>query len=306
VKNTLDGRSFHISYVLGATLRGCRRGGATAGAVVLLSALATLVGGGTLAGDLALARAEATWRGTLRLVVVLRDAGPRPEAPDGIAARARALHGVAAVRYVAPDTALVELRRLLGPRGDGLERLPSNPLPPRLEVSPSATLGAAEIQGLVEALDRLPGVSEVQTGHGWIEPLERLRRGVRLGGLALAAALGLATLAAAAGTTRTACRAGADEVSILRLAGVPEARLAAPLVLQGLGLATLGSLLGISVLCLASEPGAPWTGSWLGAALGLDPLPLLPSPWLAGLASGGAALGVVGALAAGPRLIGRS
>ena len=75
-------------------------------------------------------------------MVVLRDAGTRPEAPDGIVTRARALHGVAAVRYVAPDVALAELKQLLGPRGDGLERLPSNPLPARLEVTPRPTSSA--------------------------------------------------------------------------------------------------------------------------------------------------------------------
>ena len=265
----------------------------------MLSALAVLVAGGTLAGDLALARVEAPWRAALRLVVVLRDAGSRPEAPDGIVARARALHGVAAVRYVAPDVALTELKQLLGPRGDGLERLPSNPLPARLEVTPAPTSSAAELQALGEALDRLPGVSEVQAAHGWVAPFERLRHGLRLGGLALAAGIGLGALAAATGAAAAARRANADEVTILRLAGVPELRLAAPLVLQALGLATLGSLLGLAGLILASEPGAPWIGSWLRLALGFDPLPLLPPAWLAGLAGGGAALGVAGALAAG-------
>jgi cell division transport system permease protein len=287
------------SYVIGATLRSCRRGGAAAVATALLAALAVLVAGGTLAGDLALARAEAPWRAALRLVVVLRDAGTGPEAPDGVVARTRALSGVAAVRYVAPDVALAELRQLLGPRGDGLERLPSNPLPARLEVTPVATLSAAELQALGEALDRLPGVSEVQAAHGWVAPLERLRHGLRLGGLALAAGIGLGALAATTGAVAAARRASADEVSILRLAGVPEHRLAAPLVLQALGLATLGALLGLAGLLLASEPGAPWIGSWLRTALGLDPLPLLPPAWLAGLASAGAALGVAGALAAG-------
>jgi cell division transport system permease protein len=267
--------------------------------VVLLSALAVLSAGGTLAGERALAAAEAGWRASLRLVVVLRDAGPRPEGADGIVGRARSLHGASAVRYVAPDMALAELRQLLGPRGDGLDRLPSNPLPARLEVAPAATLDAAGLDRLVAALDRLPGVSEVQAVYGWVEPLERLRRGLRLGGLALATGLALAALAAAAGATVAARRAGAEEVSVLRLAGVPERRLAAPLVLQAVGLAGLGSLLGLFLLLLASEPGAPWTESWLRAVLGLDPLPLLPSRWLAGLASGGVALGLLGALAAG-------
>ena len=266
---------------------------------MLLSALAVLVAGGTLAGDLALGLSEAAWRADLRVVVVLRDGGARPEAPDGVVARARALPGVADVRYVGPAVALAELRRLLGPRGDGLDNLPSNPLPPRLEVTPASTMGAQKLQRLVETLDRLPGVTEVQAAFGWVEPLERLRGGLRLGGLALATALGLAALGAATGATLAARRGSAEEVSILRLAGVPELRLTMPLVLQAVGLATLGSLLGLSVLLLASEPGAPWTGSWLQAVLGLDPLPLLPPSWLATLTGGGAALGLVGALAAG-------
>ena len=266
---------------------------------MLLSALAVLAAGATLASDLALARTETRWRQDLRLVVVLREAGPQPEGPDGIVTRARSLRGVSAVRYVAPDTALAELRRLLGPRGGGLERLPSNPLPPRLEVTPAATLDAAGLAALVAALDRVPGVSEVESAHGWVAPLERLRRGLRLGGLGLAAVVGLAALAAAAAATAAARRAGADEVSVLRLAGVPELRLAVPLVLPALGLATVGSLLGLGLLLLASEPGAPWTEAWLRTVLGVDPLPLLPSRWLAGLAGSGAALGLVGALAAG-------
>ena len=266
---------------------------------MLLFALAVLVTGGTLAADLALGLSEAAWRAELRVVAVLRDAGPRPEAPDGVVARARALPGVAEVRYVGSAVALAELRRLLGPRGEGLDRLPANPLPSRLEVTPASTMGAADLQALVRALDRLPGVTEVQAAHGWVEPFERLRWGLRLGGLALAAALGLAALTAVAGTTTAARRASAEEASILRQAGAPELHLAAPLVLQAVALATLGSLLGLTVLLLASEPGAPWVGSWLRAVLGLDPLPLLPARSLAALTGGGAMLGLVGALAAG-------
>jgi cell division protein FtsX len=266
---------------------------------VLLSTLAVLVAGATLGGDLALALSEAVWRADLRLVVVLREAGTRPEAPDGIVARARALPGVADVRYVGPAVALAELRRLLGPRGEGLDRLPSNPLPPRLEVTPAPALAAVDLEALVEALDRLPGVMEVQAAFGWVEPLERVRRGLLLGGLALAAVLGLAALGAAAGAAVAARRAGAEETGILRLAGVPALRLAAPPVLEAVILSTLGSLLGLALLLVASEPGAPWTASWLRAVLGLDPLPLLPSSWLATLTGVGSALGLVGGLAAG-------
>jgi cell division protein FtsX len=266
---------------------------------VLLSTLAVLVAGATLGGDLALGLSEAAWRADLRVVVVLREAGTRPEAPDGIVARARAVPGVAEVRYVGPAVALAELRRLLGPRGEGLDRLPSNPLPPRLEITPAPALAASELEGLVETLDRLPGVLEVQAAFGWVEPLERLRRGLLLGGLGLGAALALAALATAAGATVAARRAGAIEAGILRLAGVSPLRLAVPPVLQAVLLSTLGSLLGLALLLLASEAGAPWTAGWLRAVVGLDPLPLLPSAWLATLTGLGAALGLAGGLAAG-------
>ena len=36
-----------------------------------------------------------------------------------------------------PAMALAELQRLLGPRGDGLDHLPSNPLPARIEMTPA-------------------------------------------------------------------------------------------------------------------------------------------------------------------------
>ena len=266
---------------------------------MLVSTLGVLVAGGTLGGDLALALSEAAWRADLRVVAVLRDAGARPEAPDGIVARARALPGVAEVRYVGPAVALAELRRLLGPRGEGLDRLPSNPLPARLEITPGPALGASELEGLVETVDRLPGVMEVQAAFGWVEPVERIRRGLLLGGFGLAAILGLALFGVAAGATAAARRAGAVEVGILRLAGVPALRLAAPPVLQAVLLTTLGSLLGLGLLLLASEPGASWTAGWLRAVLGLDPLPLLPSSWLATVTGIGSALGLAGGLAAG-------
>jgi cell division protein FtsX len=160
-------------------------------------------------------------------------------------------------------------------------------------------MDADELRALVEALNRLPGVLDVQTAHAWVEPLARLRRGLRLGGLALAAAVGLGAVAAATGATTAVHRAGAEEVRLLRLAGVSKLRLGVPSVLQAVVLATLGSVLGLLLLLVASEPGAPWAAGWLRATLALDPLPLLPLPWMAALTGGGAALGLIGALAAG-------
>src|SRR5262249_61656407 len=133
--------------------------------------------------------------------------------------------------------------RPLGAGAGGLAPLPSKPLPPRLEVTRAPTLDAADLKALVEMLDRLPGVTEVQAALGWVEPLERLRRGLRLGGVTLAGALALGALGAAAGATMAARRAGATEASILRLAGLPRARLSGPVLPPAVAPTPLGALL---------------------------------------------------------------
>jgi cell division protein FtsX len=266
---------------------------------VLLSALAVVAVGGTLAGDLALGRLVGGWRDEIRLVAVLRDPMPRPGGAEGLGVAVRAMRGVAAVRYVGPDAALRELRALLGPRGEGLERLPANPVPARLEVTPARELDAAGVRALVAELERIAAVEEVQAAVGWLDPAERLGRGLRRGGLALGACLALAAVGAAAAANGAARRADAAQTAILRLAGAPAARVSLPLLLHAAGLGALGALVGVGLLLLGSEPGAPWAGDWLRAALGLEPLPLLPGRWLAALAGGGAGLGLLAGLAAG-------
>src|SRR5581483_10955278 len=147
----------------------------------------------------ALGAAIAGWRADLRMVAVLREPGGRRDPPEATLAAARALPGVAGVRYVSADGALAELRRALGPRAGAIERLPSNPVPARLEITPAADLDAAGLAALERALARLPRVDEVQTAIGWVEPAERVARGLRQGGLALAALLAVIGLGAAIG-----------------------------------------------------------------------------------------------------------
>src|SRR5581483_7588489 len=119
----------------------------------------------------------------------------------------------------------------------------------------------------------------------------------RQGGLALAALLAVIGLGAAIGAVARARRAGEDETAILRLAGVGETRLGAPLVL--VGVTTIGTLLGLGARLLASQGGPAAAGPWLRAVLGLGPLPLLPLRTLAMLLAGGVGLGFLAALGGG-------
>jgi cell division protein FtsX len=290
------------SFLLVTTWRDLRRTGLAGATAVLLAALAVLVAGATLSGRQALAGLTAGWRADLRIVALLREDTTRAGGGAGIVPDVRALPGVAAVRYVSSREALAELRQYLGAQGqdgDGLDRLPVNPVPPRLVVTPAPATSAAGLRALVEALGRVPAVEEVQSAVGWVEPVERVERGLARGGAGLAALLGLAALGAIGGGTSLARQRRADETAILRSAGVPESRLWSPLLLQAIVQGAAGAALGWSCLVLASDVGAPWTADWLRATLGMPSLVPPPGPLTAALFGAGAAGGLAGGLLAG-------
>ncbi len=288
-----------LSFVLDAAFRDLRRTGVAGAGGVLVAALAVLVAGGALLGLAVFERLTAAWHADLRVVALLRADPARAEAPAGLVAATRALPGVGAVRYVSPAEALGDLRRDLGPAGAGLDRLSANPVPARVEVTPAPGLDAAGLRGLMDALRRLPAVEDVEAAVGWVEPSERVERGVRVGGLVLAALLAVGAVTAIAGATGVARRARADEAAVLRLAGVPEAVVRGPLVLQAVLQGVAGAGLGWAALVFLSEVGAPWGGAWLRVTLGVPVLPLAGWPLGAALLGGGAAAGFLGGLGAG-------
>jgi cell division protein FtsX len=268
-------------------------------AAILLVTLAVLVTGATLVGLEALGRVTGAWRAELRIVALLGDAPGRPAAPTTLVAAARALPGVASVRFVSAAEALADLRRYLGPTAAGLDRLAVNPLPARMEITPAPTVDAARLAALVESVGRLPGVETVQAAAGWMAPAERLARAVSMGGLALGALLALAALVAIGGATRAARQGRADETAVLRLAGVPEGRVSAPLLLQAVLQGGAGAALGVAALLLVTDAGSPALAGWLRTTLHLVPLPW--PGWGFGLAllGAGVAGGVLGGVGAG-------
>ncbi len=294
-----------LSFLLASAFRDLRRTGAAGASGVLLSALAVAVTGATVLGLDALGRLTAAWRADLRIIAILAEETARPDGPKSILPAVRALPGVATVRYVSAAEALADLRRYLdqgrrpGPAASGLDRLAVNPVPARIEVTPGAAVDAAALRSLVERLGGLPGVEAVEAAIGWVEPAERLERGIGRGGFALGALLGLGAVVAIAAATVVARQRRADETAVLRLAGVPEARLWGPLLLQSVVQGVAGAALGVAALLLVSEGGAPWAGAWLRATLGLVPLPWPGWPLGAALLGSGGLAGLVGGLGGG-------
>jgi cell division transport system permease protein len=287
------------SFVLATALRDLRRTGAAGVAGILLTALAAVVAGGTAMGLEALGRLMASWRADLQIVVLLGAEASGGSGSEAVLGAARGLAGVGAVRHRSADEALGELRQALGGAANGLDRLPTNPLPARIEVTPSPGLRAAALRDLVDALGRLPGVDEVQAAIGWVREAERIERALRVGGIGLAGLLAVTGALSIAGATNLARHRRSDETAVLRLGGVPEGRLRLPLVLQGLAQGGGGAALGVSVLVLTSEAGPGWVTAGVRAGLALAPLPMPGWPLAGALLLGGLVVGLVGSLGAG-------
>jgi cell division protein FtsX len=264
---------------------------------ILLTALAGVLAGGTILGERAVTREVSAWRAALRLVVVVREAGPGGGDPESLVATVQTVPGVAAVRYVSAEAALADLRRYLGPTVDGLGRLPANPLPARLEITPASTLDAAGLEGLETALRRLPAAEEVWAALGWVAPVERLLRGVRRVGWGLTGSVALAAVLAVAAGTAAARADGADAPDALRRLEEDAAPARRPLLGQAIVQGGAGAALGLGFLVLLSGPGVPGLGGGLPAALGLYPLPVPPWSLQAGLLGGGCLVGFLGGLA---------
>jgi cell division transport system permease protein len=288
-----------VSFLAATALRDLRRTGGLGLCGVALSALTALAAGGIALGLDALGRLATAWQAEIRVVAILRPNGTPAGGPEALVPVVRALPGAGRVRFVPAADALAELSRYLGSVEAGLDRLAINPVPPRLEITPAAGLAAALLRELVEALRRVPGVDEVEAAIDWVGELERVQGALRAGGLILAGALSVTAVLVIRGATVLAGLRRVDETAVLRLAGVSEARLRAPLLAQAVAQGTLGAALGLAALWLASEGGSPWVASWLRAAFGLGPLPL-PSPELgSALVGTGLGAGLVGGIAAG-------
>jgi cell division protein FtsX len=294
------------SFVLETALRDLRRTRAVGVGGILLTALAVAAWGGTAGALEAWDRLVRAWREELRMVLVLR-----PERGDGapteasqsadrvVVARARSLPGVERVEYVSARDALADLSRYLGAAATGIEHLPANPVPARLVVVPHRSLDAAALEALVEEMAGLPGVETVEAALRWVAPAERLRRGVALVGYGLAALVALLATVVIGGATRLAAERRRTETQVLRLFGVPEARVRGPLVVQAAVQGGAGALLGVALLVLGGTAGLSWAPGWLPVDLARTLAHGLPWPLLSGLVGLGTLVGLAGGLGAG-------
>lgn len=223
-------------------------------------------------------RAIETIEDRVEVVAYLRDDLSAEEA-ERVAAAARGLPGVLAVRHVSEAEALATAVREMEEFREVYTELESNPLPASLELrlqpdsrNPDAVARVAERLALEQ------GVEDVQFGREWVDKIFFLRRVA--GGAALI--IGLAFGAVAAIIIATAVRIGIfarrEEISIMRLVGATDGFIRLPFLIEGFAAGLLGSFLAVLLTYATYQI----------VSAGLVPIEWLPSSWaVVGVAAGG-------------------
>lgn len=194
--------------------------------------------------------------------------------------------------YVSKVDALARFKRDYAELEALAAALQSNPFPASVEVQVKGERqGSAEVETLVEALARLPGVADVRYDREWIRRVT--------GGLAMVRRLGLLiglimTAAAAltvAAVIRLAFDARREEIRLMYLVGAPYRFIRGPFVVEGLVLGGLGAAVAVLALWMGYRAAFAWWTPTLSSLGALDVLRFLPAQMAALVVLGGAVVG---------------
>lgn len=173
----------------------------------------------------------------------------------------------------------------------GLEEI--KPFPHELQIKLRDPERWREVTELARADGR---VDEVRSGReSGLEPLLKLRRMTRIGGIVLVVFLGFATLLTISNTIRLTIYARRREIGIMQLVGATTRFIRFPFLLEGVFHGTLGALLGGAALLGGYTSVVSWIADTIPAfekwlVYGIDQLAIL----FAGLVVSGLLFGLIG------------
>lgn len=254
-----------------------------------------------LAQNLGVALAQ--WREQYQVTVFL---------DDGITADQLALlkkrianeRAVRAMNFLSKVEALQAFKRELKGRESLLEGLGENPIPASFQLRIRDEYQTPEaLRQLAGFLTRLEGVEDVQYGQEWIGRMAAALKVIRLVGLSVGVALGLASLLIVSNTVRLAIYARAGEIEIMRLVGATKMTVRLPFLLEGLVQGGAGAGLAVCLLFGAYRATLYQLQVTPAQAYGLGLGRFLPGATAAALVGVGAALGAFGSLLPVSRLL---
>jgi cell division transport system permease protein len=161
-----------------------------------------------------------------------------------------AITGVAGVRYVSKDSALVELKQDMEESAGIVDALGYNPLPASLRIRLAP--GYAQAGKLAEVERKvavLPGVIDVWSGHELLAKLERIFRTALVIDVGLLLVIALAVIFIVFQSVESLVATRSREIEVMRVVGATSALIRRPFYWEGLVQGTAGGLLAF-LLCL--------------------------------------------------------
>jgi cell division transport system permease protein len=277
-----------LGYFLRRALEALARRPQVAAVAIATIAVALFVTGLAWSGLRGAERLLAGSGGAARVSVYLADGS------DLAAARAAAerLAPGRPVEAVTPAVALARLRASLGDDASLLDGVEPGVLPAAVEVAVDG-LPLPEVRALAARLAAVPGAQDVDEANAWLDGADRLLRALRLGGLAVLAALALGTAILVANTLRLGVFARRDEIAIMKLVGATDAFVRAPFLVEGAVQGAAGGVLAAGALLAAHAAAAPRLAALVPDAGAVSRAALVPPALLLALVAAGAALGLV-------------
>jgi cell division transport system permease protein len=236
----------------------------------------------------------ARWSRKVQVTFYLTD-GLEAPIRDSLAGRLKDDPAVESVEVISRAQALERFRALFRDLQALPDDLGENPFPASVE----ATLrpgreSPEEVQRLVAAFEKAPGVEEVQYDLLWIQRLATAIRLVRGVGALLGGILVLAGVFTISNVIRLTVYARQDELDIMRLVGATRAYVKGPFVVEGLIQGGVGGLISVALLWVAFRmvaKDALAASDLLGRAV-----VFLPTGVCVFIVIGGMAVGILGSL----------
>ena len=285
-----------LRYIVEDALTNLRRSGWGGVASVATIAVSFVIVGIFLIITGNLGALVADWKEQFQVTVFLED-GITGDQLALLRKRVQSERAVRSMTYTSKAEALQQFKRELQGKDSLLEGLGENPIPASLQLRVHEAYQTPEaLKQLTASLGRVEGVEDVMYGQEWVDRLSAVIRLLRLLGLGVGLALGLASLLIVSNTIRLAVYARAEEIEVMRLVGASRLHVRAPFLLEGMIQGTLSA--GLALLLLY---GAYRATLWQlqvtpGQVFGMGVGSFLELRWAVLMVVSGAGVGAFGSL----------
>lgn len=236
------------------------------------------------------------WGEKIQVTAYFKD-GVKQEAVDTTLHAIREIEGVSDVSYVTKDQALRSFRTEMKGMGGFFEGIKINPLPSYCEVVLKDSFRTAEkVKKIASLIQGMDAVDDVQFGQEWVEKFSALLQVLRLGGIAVGAALLCAVIFIVSNTIKLSLYARREEIEIMKLVGGTNFFVRIPFVIEGGVQGLLGTALSLGFLYSAYRVLIVRIGESLSMSLGIGAPLFLSVKLVLLLLAGGMGLGVLGSI----------